>query len=875
ASEPLTPTITELYAESYSRTLVVKWNISSLGFEDELNVTFEIQVARTEDLDVLHTDWYSVMLKKGKAVFTWQWVSEVPLECEDHSVRIRSILNDTYSSSWSSWVKHQGKHQSDEPEIFPYQEVLKEGSTAYFCCIASKGENVTTMKYNHREYPMLPISNRTKAIKVENLPLTGKNGIFVTCNEHHIVIFVSFPPEKPQNVRCETRDLETVNCTWHPGKDNLSLGRKQKYSLITGPLPEDEVACSSNSYCAFKIVPGQQRYNTTVKVKNRLGVESVNLTVDITHIVFPKPPVIQSTTPGPRSVNISWTLEGNFSAFKLLCQIITNNGDIPMVCVFLHQDEPRPSGKHLGTYEVSVDGLHPYTRHKARVRCAASEHFWKWSEWSEPQDFQTEAVRPSVAPDLWRDIKDGQHSRNVTVLWKKYPVSSESRGPIHSYSITWEVSGRNEQEVVSSEVTQKEIAISKDNCTITVRASNAAGSSPASRLIIPAASWRDGNHPEVQKIHGRLEGFWMELQRDPRVDCGYAVEWCELPGATPCALEWRKIPFNTTFVRISSGKFTAGQRYTFRVYGCSSDTYWLLERKMGYTSELAPREQPSNLQTCVSHSSVTLKWDFSENSDYHPGFIKGYQIHLQDSLFCLLSGSQVFNVTNATTKEYTIPDLLENREYTITVAAFTAAGLGPQAVVTVITPRNHVQFLVILLTSVLVLVLLVVVLCVYLWPRKETVMEIFLDFFRVPTPKEIKALQWDNSIYETTKKLQGLTAQDCPCCKIEIVETKQEEKLLMHLSASELESPLSSSPHTVCSYCLQDTTTEPAQTSENTPGQGEPVNFNNLTYLVEMPDMGGQSFHSGLRTSPILDGETRSQIKSDTGGYITTGDIPQ
>lgn len=42
------------------------------------------------------------------AKYTWTWISDLPLECVDHSVRMR-YYNQSDQSPWSNWITNSGK----------------------------------------------------------------------------------------------------------------------------------------------------------------------------------------------------------------------------------------------------------------------------------------------------------------------------------------------------------------------------------------------------------------------------------------------------------------------------------------------------------------------------------------------------------------------------------------------------------------------------------------------------------------------------------------------------------------------------------------------------------------------------------------------
>ncbi|XP_066568259.1 leukemia inhibitory factor receptor isoform X2 [Amia ocellicauda] len=803
ALDPFTPHIIGLDKDSAAQTLVVKWNLTSAILEDEFNITFEIQVGRTENRAVIQTSNVSVIHKTNETVFMWKWWSELPLECTDHSMRIRSFLNNTWSS-WSPWKTVLGNKAKEKPQLYPIVKAFKIGSTAYICCIPSQGATVTEIKYRKTALPLININNKTKAIKMDNLKSSHCKGDFQDCKDsagHRRLnsVYVFDPPEEPQNVNCETRDLWTVNC-------NLGmLLDKCENSFIQGYFPKKK--CVS-SFCGFDVIPGQLVYNITVTIalENKQADATGSLTMDITKKVFPVSPTILSKTSTPRSVNISWTLKGNFSSIRLICQIITNNLRNPMNYTF--------EGKSTGVYHGLIDGLHPYTLYNASVRCAAAQHFWKWSEWSSPIHFTT---KPDWGPDLWRQISPVAEGQNIILLWK---YNFESSGPISYYKVTWE----GQQTEVSANETQTEITIGNGTCLINVTAVDSVGSSPPSQIIIPSVSGRDESSIEPQRIHGSREGFIVEWQQKEWVTCGYTVQWCEVLGSPCSVLQWRKFPVENTSAFITSGNFRPGQRYTFSVYGCKSDGDWLLERKTGYSTELAPKLRPDVTQGEVTYSSVTLVWTFPENRENHTGFIQGYLITVQNT-----DKAELFNISidDSSTKTFTIHGLEAENHYNFSVAAFSVAGIGPPGSTLVNTRKTLAYYIIILLASILIPVLLVVLLIRLTWPNRKLLKDLMMDFFGVPVRMDIKSLKLDHSLFEASRKTQAEEMKEPPFSKLEILDPKQESVLLMSASVySSSENLYRSIPHLVRSHCSQ---------SSHTDCNNQETDFSNLTYISEAP----------------------------------------
>ncbi|KAF7687765.1 leukemia inhibitory factor receptor, partial [Silurus meridionalis] len=253
----------------------------------------------------------------------WVWTSALPLQCADHSVRVRRV-----PGSWTEWTTLHGEQNipSSRVRLFPAQEVLQEGSSIFFCCIPPDGARVTAIHFSNTPYPLINIGRRVGAIRVHQLNITMM-GVNLVCqddsgNERAVLNYVTFPPEKPKNLSCATRNLKNIVCSWTPGKEpNLSSVRRRRYTLHI--LNSDGVMfpCDKRpSSCEFPVLPDLIFYNISVVVKNSLGEERETYAFNITHRVFP---VLEDLVVIPSALNaeVYWTLDGSFTDLQLLCQI--------------------------------------------------------------------------------------------------------------------------------------------------------------------------------------------------------------------------------------------------------------------------------------------------------------------------------------------------------------------------------------------------------------------------------------------------------------------------------------------------------------------------------------------------------------------------
>ncbi|XP_053530445.1 leukemia inhibitory factor receptor isoform X3 [Ictalurus punctatus] len=291
--------------------------------------TYQVQIGQSEHLNIVAQT--NVSKEAGVRFVSWVWTSALPLQCADHSVRIRRVPGSgdrTVSGSWTDWTTHYGQQNvsSNRSRLFPTQEVLREGSSVFFCCIPPDGARVTALRFSNTPYPLINISHRVRAIRVLGLNVT-KIGVNLICrddsgNKRAVLNYVTFPPEKPKNLSCETRNLKNIVCSWTPGREpNLSSVRRRRYTLHI--LNSDGVMfpCDKrSSSCEFPVLPDLIFYNISVVVKNSLGEERESYAFNITHRVFP---VLEdmAVIPAALDAEVYWTLDGNFTGLQLTCQI--------------------------------------------------------------------------------------------------------------------------------------------------------------------------------------------------------------------------------------------------------------------------------------------------------------------------------------------------------------------------------------------------------------------------------------------------------------------------------------------------------------------------------------------------------------------------
>ncbi|XP_069483256.1 leukemia inhibitory factor receptor [Ambystoma mexicanum] len=780
---PYEPQILHVVAYHEESALNVEWKGNSSSFFEAGEVRWEIQFLRTDNMEVATTVVYSTIWTETEEVFHYNWTSDFPLKCTSHSVRIRCYVNDKYYSGgkgWSNWSTVKTIPGSTEPSVLPDEKVVPAGSNMTFCCIVEKGEKVSSLSYGSTYYPLIPLGDYSSAIKVYNMDVSRSSGANIVCNKYQgAVIFVGYPPDVPQHLTCETHLFDVVTCSWNVGRQTglYSERRETKYFLYEG-FSGKTIKCgappvdSERFQCDFQIIEKENHYNFTLSASNPLGSSQSALLIDVRRRVHPKAPrnlVVSNTS--PRSINLSWSLPGNFTSLKLNCQIETSNKK--------EQTELRNStlsGQHGTLYRASVDNLHPFSTYRFRVRCAALEHFWKWSEWSSEKMHTTKEAPPQRKPDVWREIVWNPEGRMLLLYWK--PLSeNDANGVILNYEVMWTALNANalpESRRVLSVQNKTEIQLDNNDYIISFVANNSAGVSPSANLS--TMEFTNGNL-ETEYVVGTGDGINITWHHGSNATCGITIQWRPSSSFVSSALDWETFPSDQTDAWIPASLLQTGVRYTFSVYGCKDYEYQLLKNIIGYMEELWPASAPNFTVKETTSSSVQIKWDDMPVEALR-GFLRGYLIYISkdgNSSSALSfeeqgrSDMKVKNITDTKTKILTIRDLKSGTRYVLGLQAYTGGGKSPLRSLYVDTPDNLVGLILAIFIPIAVALLLGVMTSTICYRKREWLKETFYP--DIPNPQNSKALQFENSVSEGNPALKTLEMNPCTPNNVEVVET--------------------------------------------------------------------------------------------------------
>ncbi|NXX84322.1 LIFR factor, partial [Urocolius indicus] len=821
---PFTPHILSLTPDFSTSTLNLKWNDNGSVFPYGLDAFWHIQILRKETMEKVTQVTYYSKLTHEDIILSWNWTSDMPLECTSHYVKIRCYVNVTQfvgPKEWSDWSPVKEVPGKDtEPSgirVFPQDTVVAVGSDVTICCVHEEGQQIKKMTYGPEVYPMILLSSRSSAIRVLNASASNTSGTNAVCVVSEIemegtVLFVGYPPDTPQNLSCETSNFLVIKCTWKPGRPSGLYGkRKTKYSLferLSGKIVLCEVNEMSREHvCDFPVLADQNTYDFTLGAINPIGQTESSLLVDLTQRIHPKTPE-KLTVSGnsSTSVHLHWFINGSFAEIRLLCQIEISSGHFEQK---LHNISM--AGGKFSTYTAQLDILHPYTKYQFRVRCSAADHFWMWSDWSRIEEHTTLEAPPARGPDIWRERSPS--GKSLKIFWK--PLSlSEANGKIVSHVVScYLLETPVEYKEVTEPSNSTEIKLGKNDCIISVVAKNHAGSSPPSRIT---STELPSDNVKTDRAVAMGNGIYISWNSYPNMTCGYIVKWCHSSGSEHCSVDWQKFPSNTTNAVIKSALFRPGVRYNFSLYGCKSTGYQLLKNITGYMKELPPKRAPNFTVEETSSDSILVKWEDIPIEDCQ-GFLEGYRLSFakgeKDALKprLLESGNpelKVKNITDLTKKSLKILDLQGKTSYQLDLQAYTAGGLSPPNSLYVVTKEDSIGLIIAILVPVAVVVLLGVVGSIFCYRKREWIKETFYP--EIPNPENSKALQFQKNICEGNKTPKTLEMNPCTPNSVEVVEARSAapkiEDTEMMSPAADTSVPEDGSDsetenHVVVSYC--------------------------------------------------------------------------
>ncbi|XP_069897172.1 oncostatin-M-specific receptor subunit beta isoform X3 [Dipodomys merriami] len=887
---PLTPVSLRISFKSSLQHLDLEWTVQNLPHHQALKMIFLIEISRIRTSNIIWVGNYSTTVKRNQVIH-WSWKSELPLECATHFVRIKSMVDNSMPpelSSWSEWSSWEEVHAQNplEPNallVFPKRKLVEEGANVTICSIF--GSNLKDI-FCYLEGELIhgeQLDSHILTFELSNVPFVRVSGMNFYCMEKPtnitdgIVLFVSKVLEEPKDFSCETRDFKTLSCTWSPGVDtglDWSMQPSQSYTLVES-VSRERKHCEHKNVCNWKITQElQEIYNFTLIAENYLRKRSVNILFNLTHRVHPLAPYnVSLESIEATQATLRWNVLYHGNRYSLLCQV-----------------ELEGEGKVIQQSNVSVkvsgeeifSELVPDTEYQACIRCAGAGHFWKWSEWN-CQKFSTSEAAPSEALAVWSTVREENGSCIVNLFWK--PLSKlHAKGKILHYNIITESLDKPHRvKLYSASGLANDMKLTLDQCAyqINVTATNSAGQSPASVIVISGDSGKE--EVEEERIQGTEDGFfvsWKPLSADNII--GYVVGWCVRLQDPLCDLQWKNIGPNTTNTIISSDAFRPGIRYDFRVYGISTGRVAsLIEKRTGYYQELTPSMNPQvTVKNLTSHSFVLSWTDYSTNDQ--SGFIQGYHVYLKsknrqcqpgfekavrsdDSVCCK------YNIKKPEQKTFTVENLQPESHYEFLVTSYTRVGDGPNGTFTTVTTPDELSYtLVQIILPMILSVLLIISVCY--WKSQWVKEKCYPD---IPDPNKSSILSLIKS--KENPHLTIMNVKDCIPDALEVINKPESTKA----QVMGTEKPfLAESELTAYLYPLQ----------KEHSGPGPWICFENFTYNQSASDAGlcghipvpskDLQWQLGLLTQPdnllnVLEGNCEQPLREIPAGEASLNYVSQ
>ncbi|XP_041649322.1 granulocyte colony-stimulating factor receptor isoform X2 [Cheilinus undulatus] len=522
--------------------------------------------------------------------------------------------------------------------------VVPLGSPVTATCIIREDCRLATGQAVHIEWqladrfiPSSPGANESSRVSQVVIPSFNHTRAFLTCcvqgSPSQVVggveIRAGYPPEAPQNLRCQTNltTPNTLTCSWDPGQKETHL--LTKYTLHT------EI-WDSNVHNIYELPVGVHQHiiprtgfvlfsDMTVYVKavNELGeATSAPLILEPVSSAKFDTPMIQFIQTAPQRfgcLKLSWSLSPHqtwMSDYRLSVEVRIKTADSSQ-----WREEPVPKAKM--TRPVDLCRLLHGTRYVAQIRIRYKQS--PWSEWSSSESGVTLESAPTGLLDSWTKVsRDDRHeSLNIQLFWKpskQFHANSQNV----SYSVSVSKLPSEKGKVCSTTGNYCSFQISRKERKVYLSAVNAAGRSPPTEVRIYSPK-------DVSVI--------SDVLVDPQDDRSFLVQWKSplSAGLTGFVVELRpllKPELSFTQFEIAdrnhtslviTGSFEPYKPYGISVYPRFKDGIGLPRTVNAYSRQKAPSIVPKITIKNKWQSQIELSWDeiplFQRN-----GIIKDYKV---------------------------------------------------------------------------------------------------------------------------------------------------------------------------------------------------------------------------------------------------------
>ncbi|XP_063066177.1 leukemia inhibitory factor receptor-like isoform X2 [Engraulis encrasicolus] len=670
------PEIIEVRGDIKANRINIAW-VDDPSLVGEKLLTYDIEIYISGQREAVHNDAVSIRPEQSVA-HTWSWVSPMPLQCLQHSVRLRLQRRD---SNWTDLRHVTGPDLSysipNEPKVYPKDDTVMVNSRKLFCCIIPNERNLRHLTYNGSVRQPLRSVGQTYIYELTMQPSpTGGNDLACETDDGDdgASVFVGYSPQV-HNFTCETRNLVDLECSWTQGDDrNLCGIRQTKYTLSGSPVePPVNRKCTVGPQedtwwkKRLSISSSQGEASWTLTAKNALNETTFTYTANPRHRVYLQAPSdLQIVSVNSTSARLEWQWpRANLTSLPMQCEAqIRLNTDMAQ-----SMNNKIEASTGINLHGMTLRGLHPYSSYVVKVRCQASEHTYKSGDWSEEISFQTKEDIPDQV-DVWMAVDS---SNTITIVWKDLSVE-KSHGELIDYQLSWGQSNKS--------IRPKQHCFSTsgvgEGTRISIVASNTAGLSPPSTIM--THSYRAGM--EVVRVSGSNGSLELSWRSEAAASCGYILDWIPVNSQDTCDLMWKKIP--------------AGHNST--------------------TIKSAPNEAPGSVLAKQDGLDVVLSWN-EIPVENRRGFILEYLIKYYPSSHQNIGPPKTERVSSNMTR-VRIQNLLAET-YEFYISARTSAGEG-RAERIVVTLTSQVYQIFVYCTASLGVIIILVLLITPLCYRKRT-----------------------------------------------------------------------------------------------------------------------------------------------------------
>ncbi|XP_061566096.1 interleukin-6 receptor subunit beta [Cololabis saira] len=408
------------------------------------------------------------------------------------------------------------------------------------------------------------------------------------------------PPSSEQRVL-------NMSCYYQRSEDGLrSLTCSWTREPEPGPRTEARTSLILSSqdqvYSCPAILNPAAVLNVSVRIRDyRTGTETWSRprTVSLFHAGKPPPPVLRVVGSTPDSVSVSWRSGADGG-----CRIRFRPDDgqtwtqIPGL-VPAHEDQD---------LDFRIPNLRPLTAYRAAVACRGRSGFW--SDWSSDVTGRTSERAPPRPSEMCYRLEETSGGRLLHLKWK-----ADRRVSGFQLSVQPQGFARN---VSDGDVAL--LLVDEGNCSVAVRAFNAAGFGPAAHLGIDGRRrgapppvrhmWVSSSYPDEDGLLVR----WTRTPSSPSSPLSHMVVQLEAePGPSPGTPGlWTRVDPSSTSAVIRGADPAASYRVS---------VFPVQERRCGPTRSLRASLQqgallePVHLKVLrVTKTSVTFTWTWQRKN---------------------------------------------------------------------------------------------------------------------------------------------------------------------------------------------------------------------------------------------------------------------